>query len=149
MSATRIIKSYTAVVTMTDSTDIEFDVEVDYYDEDGFCIPEIDVSVTQQPQELNGMVEEYESEIEDALDTWFTKDCAQQKDGDTLYFTFDEAVSEVELFKTPEPVENPQPTIDKALEQIKQDIEAGDLTAIEELLKLSPISAVKGYLSED
>ena len=39
--------------------------------------------------------------------------------------------------------------VDKALKQIKQDVEDGDLTAIEELLKRLPMEEIKGYLKED
>ena len=39
--------------------------------------------------------------------------------------------------------------VDKALKQIKEDVEDGDLTAIEELLKRLPMEEIKGYLKED
>lgn len=39
--------------------------------------------------------------------------------------------------------------IDLVLEQISKDIESGDLTAIEELLKAVPEENLKGYLSEE
>jgi len=39
--------------------------------------------------------------------------------------------------------------VDRALKQIKQDVLWGDVTAIEELLKLLPIEQIKGYLKED
>ena len=151
MSYTRIGKSYQATVTMSDGTDASYDVEVDYFEAGGFDLPEIGVNITPQDPtaKLEGMVEQFEDEILDALDTFFTKDCAQQEDGADLYFTFDTATKEVELFETPSKPEDPQPSIDKALEQIKKDVANGDLTAIEELLKYTPLSAVKGYLSED
>lgn len=38
---------------------------------------------------------------------------------------------------------------DKALDRIKEDVAFGDMTAIDELLKMLPIEAVKGYLAED
>ena len=38
---------------------------------------------------------------------------------------------------------------DKALDRIKEDVASGDMTAIDELLKMLPIEAVKGYLAED
>lgn len=38
--------------------------------------------------------------------------------------------------------------IDKAVEQIKKDIEGGDLTALEELLQYVPINILQGFLSE-
>jgi hypothetical protein len=38
---------------------------------------------------------------------------------------------------------------DKALDRIKEDVGIGDMTAIDELLKMLPIEAVKGYLAED
>lgn len=38
---------------------------------------------------------------------------------------------------------------DKALDRIKEDVASGDMTAVDELLKMLPIEAVKGYLAED
>jgi hypothetical protein len=38
--------------------------------------------------------------------------------------------------------------IDKALEQIKKDVQTGDLTAIEELLRVVPEDQLQGFLSE-
>lgn len=146
---TTINKSYVATVTFSDNTEIEFDVEVSYYDEDGLCIPEIDVSITRQPYDLEGMSEQFEDEVECALDTWFTKDCAQQPDGADLCFTFDTIMETVELAGDIPTIEDSQPVIEKALKQLKSDVENGDLTAIEELLKLTPMSIVKGYLAED
>ena len=42
-----------------------------------------------------------------------------------------------------------QEVIDAALAQIVRDVEAGDLTAIEELIKATPKHAVVGYLPEE
>lgn len=39
--------------------------------------------------------------------------------------------------------------IDKVLEQIKEDVINGDVTAIEELLKQVPIEILKSYLQEE
>ena len=39
--------------------------------------------------------------------------------------------------------------IDKVLEQIKEDVINGDVTAIEELLKQVPIDALQSYLPEE
>ena len=39
-------------------------------------------------------------------------------------------------------------SVKRQINELKSDIENGDLTAIEELLKLTPMSIVKGYLSE-
>jgi len=39
--------------------------------------------------------------------------------------------------------------IDKVLEQIKKDVEAGDMTAIEELLRDVPDESLKSYLPEE
>ena len=39
--------------------------------------------------------------------------------------------------------------IDKVLEQIKEDVINGDVTAIEELLKNVPIEIIKSYLPEE
>jgi hypothetical protein len=39
--------------------------------------------------------------------------------------------------------------IDEALEQVKQDVENEDFTALEELFKLIPEELLNGYLSED
>lgn len=41
-----------------------------------------------------------------------------------------------------------QELIDKCLEQIKKDIESGDLTAIDEMLMFLPIRYLKGYLPQ-
>lgn len=38
---------------------------------------------------------------------------------------------------------------DLVLERIKDDVESGDFTAIDELLKFCPIENLKGYLAED
>lgn len=38
--------------------------------------------------------------------------------------------------------------IDEVIEQIKRDIEAGDQTAIAELLECIPLNILKGFLSE-
>jgi hypothetical protein len=43
---------------------------------------------------------------------------------------------------------NPE-LIDAVLEQIKQDVQSGDLTSIEELLKSCPAEALSGYLPEE
>ena len=42
-----------------------------------------------------------------------------------------------------------QKLIDKAIEQIKKDVESGDLTAIDELLKYVPTQKLEVFLSED
>ena len=39
--------------------------------------------------------------------------------------------------------------IDKVIEQITHDIEAGDTTAVDELLRHCPIKALIGYLPDD
>ena len=39
--------------------------------------------------------------------------------------------------------------IDKVMEQIKKDVEAGDMTAIEELLRDVPDESLKSYLPEE
>jgi hypothetical protein len=44
---------------------------------------------------------------------------------------------------------NPGQLIDAVLEQIKQDVQSGDLTSIEELLKSCPAEALSGYLPEE
>lgn len=47
------------------------------------------------------------------------------------------------------PSEDDQPLIDKVLDHMKKDIEAGDLTAIDELLKFVPKQYLEGYLPEE
>jgi hypothetical protein len=42
-----------------------------------------------------------------------------------------------------------QELIDKAIEQIKLDVEVGDFTAIEELLKACPEANLEAFLSEE
>ncbi len=41
-----------------------------------------------------------------------------------------------------------QELIDKVLEQIKEDVSLGDLTAVEELIKAVPEENLKAYLPE-
>lgn len=48
----------------------------------------------------------------------------------------------------PRPTDDDQPLIDQVIEKIKKDIEDGDVTAIDELLKFVPIEYLKGYLPE-
>lgn len=43
---------------------------------------------------------------------------------------------------------NQQQLIDKALKQIQADMEAEDMTAIEELLRAAPLEAIAAYLPE-
>ena len=145
MSSTRITKDYTTSVSIT-GVEVEFDVRVDYYDEDGLCLPDIDVEVFLSDATISL---ELEDEVIDALSDWFTKDMANQEEDETLYFTYDEILDKVELVGDIPVIEDSQPVIEKALKQLKSDVENGDLTAIEELLKLTPMSIVKGYLSED
>jgi predicted transcriptional regulator len=45
--------------------------------------------------------------------------------------------------------EHKQELIDKCLEQIKGDVESGDVTAIDELLMFLPIKYLKGYTLEE
>lgn len=47
------------------------------------------------------------------------------------------------------PSEDDQPLIDKVLDHMKKDIEAGDLTAIDELLKFVPKQYLEGFLPEE
>jgi hypothetical protein len=49
---------------------------------------------------------------------------------------------------TTEATQSQQDLIDECLERIKEDVEAGDLTAIEELLFFVPIKYLKGFLPE-
>jgi hypothetical protein len=39
--------------------------------------------------------------------------------------------------------------MDQVLEQVKQDVENGDVTAIEEMLRFVPIDRLKAYLPEE
>ena len=39
--------------------------------------------------------------------------------------------------------------VDKVLEQIKKDVEVGDMTAVEELLRDVPDEILKSYLPEE
>ena len=45
--------------------------------------------------------------------------------------------------------EHKQELVDKCLEQIKDDVSKGDVTAIDELLMFLPAKYLKGYLPED
>lgn len=38
---------------------------------------------------------------------------------------------------------------DKVLERIKEDVYSGDMTAVDELIKMLPKTALEGYLAED
>ena len=48
----------------------------------------------------------------------------------------------------PKPTDADQELVDKVIEEIKRDIENGDVTALDELLKFVPIEYLKGYLPE-
>jgi len=41
-----------------------------------------------------------------------------------------------------------QEILDKVLEQVKREVELGDMTALEELLRTIPKDLLQGYLSE-
>ena len=45
--------------------------------------------------------------------------------------------------------EHKQELVDKCIEEIKEDVSKGDVTAIDELLSFLPIKYLKGYLPED
>jgi len=45
--------------------------------------------------------------------------------------------------------EHKQELVDRCLEQIKQDVADGDVTAIDEMLMFLPIKYLKGYLPEN
>ena len=147
MSGLRLNKEYTATVTLSDDSVISYQVEVQYEDDDSMCIPDIDVELTTISA-VEGMSADFEDEVGDAVNSYFTKDACNTEDGQEVFFFYNEITDELESIEVCGEAHT-QAIVDKALEQIKQDIEAGDLTAIEELLKLSPLSVVKGYLSED
>ena len=149
--STRITKIYNANITLSDGTFLDLEVEVDYYDDDTMCVPNIDVNLTHNMDEnsFEGMAEDFHSDIEDSLSEYFTKDACNTEEGEQLYFLYDTVTDELKLIEDEEEEEDNQPIIDKALEQIKSDIEDGDLTAIEELLKLTELRIVKRYLVED
>ncbi len=48
----------------------------------------------------------------------------------------------------PEDTEEDQQFVDQALDQIKKDVEMGDMTAVCELLQFIPLEYIKGYLPE-
>lgn len=123
MSTTSISKSYQAIVTMSDDTDIAFDVEVSYYDDDSMCIPDIEVSIVEQPEDRQGMVEEFEDEITDALDRWFTNDACNTNDGEHLCFTFDTTTEEVELCED-EKTDDSCASFEDVLEVVRQELSA-------------------------
>jgi len=52
-------------------------------------------------------------------------------------------------FETLSPAAKRQSLIDVVIEQMKQDIEMRDWTAIEELLNHVPLPYLQGYLGED
>jgi hypothetical protein len=56
---------------------------------------------------------------------------------------------EIEISRLEEAVDQLPDLVDLVMEQIRIDIEYGDLTAIEELLGHVPEDILKGFLSED
>jgi len=46
------------------------------------------------------------------------------------------------------PTDDDQSLVDKVIKHIKKDIEMGDLTAIDELLKFIPVAYLEGFLPE-
>lgn len=48
----------------------------------------------------------------------------------------------------PKPTDADQPLVDQVIEQIKKDINDGDLTVLDELLKFIPIEYLRGSLPE-
>jgi hypothetical protein len=56
---------------------------------------------------------------------------------------------EIEISRLEEAVDQLPDLVDLVMEQIRIDIENGDLTAIEELLGHVPEDILKGFLSED
>jgi hypothetical protein len=49
----------------------------------------------------------------------------------------------------PTPVDDKTELVDKVMERIKHDVELGDVTAIDEMLKLLPRNVLTSYLLED
>jgi len=147
--SSRFTKIYNANITLSDGTFLDIEVEVDYYEDDSMCVPNIDTNLTHNMDvdSFEGMAEDFHSDIEDAVNEYFTKDACNTENGEQLYFLYDTVTNELELIE--DEAEDTQPIIDKALEQIKSDIENGDLTAIEELLKLTELRIVKRYLVEE
>jgi hypothetical protein len=147
MSGFRLNKEYTATVTLPDDSFITYQVEVQYEDDDEMCIPDIDVELTPTSA-VEGMSADFEDDIGDAINTYFTKDACNTEDGQEVVFLYDTIADKLEVIEGDVKVHT-QNVVDKALEQIKKDVEAGDLTAIEELLKLADLRLVKRYLAED
>ena len=56
---------------------------------------------------------------------------------------------EIEISRLEEAVDQLPDLVDLVMEQIRIDIETGDLTALEELLGHVPEDILKGFLSED
>jgi hypothetical protein len=145
MSGLRLHKQYNAIVTMSNENTLEYDVEVYYEDDDSMCIPDIDVSITANM--IEGLAGDFEDDIEDGLDTYFTKDACQTEDGEDVFFVYDTDTDKFEV------VENDGDTneaiIEKAIKQMQQEIADGDLTCIEGLLQVIPIKTIKDYLVEE
>ena len=147
-------KELTCSVQFSDDTYIEYDIELEYQDDDSMAVAEIEVNITpaQTKAPLDGMAKQFEDDVRDALDTYFTKNYFNIGDRPDINFDFNTITLEVYEDNgdySKGTIKVGQELIDKVLEQMKKDIEVGDLTAIDELLTFVPIRNLKGYLAED
>lgn len=115
----------------------EIEVTVDGYDDVGCTVDDMEVdiimdevkAILEDPKKFNQSLHEHD---------------------DTLVFdtTIENGEYNVTYSQDKETSNNKQIIIDKVLEQIKEDVECGDVTAIEELLKSCPEESLTNYLPE-
>ena len=82
---------------------------------------------------------------EDGVVEWRKGNSVMYMQNKDLYANLWEAIEEAKEKQK----EHKQELVDKCLEQIKEDVSKGDVTAIDELLAFLPTKYLKGYLPED
>lgn len=82
---------------------------------------------------------------EDGVVEWRKGNSVMYMQNKDLYANLWEAIEEAKEKQ----LEHKQELVDKCLEQIKEDVSKGDVTAIDELLAFLPTKYLKGYLPED
>lgn len=94
--------------------------------------------------QVNEVIERFEEEAENdptgSLELWIENLLYSIKPKQVIPPTYHSS--------NPKPTEQDQELIDKAIEQIKQDVSCGDITAIEELLMFVPVEYIKGFIPE-
>lgn len=82
---------------------------------------------------------------EDGIVEWRKGNSIMYQQNKDVYENLWEAIEEAKEKQK----EHKQELVDKCLEQIKEDVSKGDVTAIDELLMFVPIKYLKGYLPEE